>query len=176
MHSKYSTHSLVVMALFASLLCVFAYITIPIPTGQHITLQNFILLLTAFLFPLSQSLLIVMVWLLLGIVGIPVFVGGNAGLSYLLSPVGGYTFAFLLIAGFLPLVRPKNYNRITYTILAVLAVLLIDMTGAAWVILSNNISIKNAILLWILPYLPLDLVKAVIVAWIVPKFRQIIAS
>lgn len=176
MNPKHSTHSLVIMALFATLLCISAYITIPIPTGQHITLQNFFVLLTTLLFPLNQTVLIVLTWLFLGIVGIPVFVGGTAGISYLASPLGGYTSAFMIIALIIPLFRPKTYHRISYTVLAIFASLLIEVCGAAWVILLNGISIKNAILLWILPYLPLDMLKAVIAAQLVPQFKRILTT
>lgn len=171
-----SSHSLVITALFASLLCICAYITIPLPTGQHITLQNFMALLTAFLFPVGQAVSIILVWLLLGMAGVPVFVGGNAGISYIFSPLGGYMIAFLLIAVLCPLLRPKKYNRCIYSILAIMAALLIDICGALQVMLLNGISLKAAVLLWIFPYLPLDFVKAVIVAQIIPKFKKILCE
>lgn len=175
MKSKYhSSHSLVITALFASLLCICAYITIPLPTGQHITLQNFMVLLTALLFPVGGSFFIVLVWLFLGIVGIPVFVGGNTGISYLWGPTGGYSVSFLIISVLLPLLRPKKYNRCIYSLLAVFAVLLTDVCGALQVMFLSGISLKTAVLLWFFPYLPADLIKAVIAAQVIPKFRQVL--
>lgn len=176
MHSKLTTHSLIVMALFAALLCVSSYITISIPTGQHITLQNFFVLLVAFLFPMKQALLILFVWLLTGMIGIPVFAGGYAGISYILSPLGGYSVAFLLIATLVPLLRGKKYNRTYFTILAIFSALLIDCFGAVWLMLLNQLSIKSAFLVGVIPYLPLDIVKAVIVAQIVPQFKRILVT
>ena len=99
------TRSLVTMALFTAVLCVSAYISIPLPTGSHITFLNFIVLLIAFLFPLRQSFFIVFTWLLLGAAGIPVFIGANAGISYLIGGWGGYSFGFLAAAVFVPLLR-----------------------------------------------------------------------
>lgn len=173
--SLFRTRSLVIMALFAAVLCVSAYISIPLPTGSHITFLNFIVLLIALIFPAQQSFIIALVWLLLGAVGVPVFIGGNAGISYLLGGWGGYSFAFIIIALLVPLVRSKEYNRISYTVLSILAALLIDIIGALWLMIITEISVKQAIFMGILPFLPLDFLKAVVVAQIVPQFRKIIA-
>lgn len=175
MDKHFTTRSLVIMALFAAVLSVSAYISIPLPTGSHITLLNFVVVLIALIFPLEQSFIITLVWLLLGAVGIPVFIGGNAGVSYLISGWGGYSFSFLIIAILLPLLCKKEYNRIYYTILSILAVVVIDIIGAAWLMIITNISIKQAFLTGFLTFIPLDLVKAIIAAQIVPQFRKIVA-
>ncbi len=168
------TRSLVTMALFTAVLCVSAYISIPLPTGSHITFLNFIVLLIAFLFPLKQSFLIVFTWLLLGAAGVPVFVGANAGISYLIGGWGGYSFGFLAAAVVIPLLRKKEFHRIPYTILSALAALLIDIIGAVWLMAVTGISARQAVIMGILPFLPLDLLKAVIVVQIVPQFRSIV--
>lgn len=176
MNSKIATRSLVVMALFAALLCVSAYLSIPMPAPiGHITLTNFVVLLIAFLFPMEQSVTILLIWLLLGSVGVPVFIGGNAGISYLVgSSWGGYSLSFLLIAALVPLLRGKTYQRIHYTVLAIFAVLLIDVIGAIWLMFFANLSIPQAVLFGILPYLPLDLVKAAVVPQLVPQLQRVV--
>ena len=79
--TSFEAKSLVILALFAALLCVSAYISIPLPNGSHITALNFVVTIIALVFPLQQSLLISLVWLLLGAVGVPVFIGGGAGVG-----------------------------------------------------------------------------------------------
>ena len=66
--SKFSTYSIVMMALFAAILCVSAYISIPLPNGTHITLLNFVITLIALVFPLAESFFIGLIWMLLGLV------------------------------------------------------------------------------------------------------------
>lgn len=173
MNSKITTRSLVVMALFAAILCVSAYISIPLPAG-HITFLNFVVMLIAFIFPLNQSVTILLVWLLLGAVGVPVFISGSAGISYLASGWGGYSIAFVIIAALVPLLRSKEYNRVYYTILAIAAAILVDLFGATWLMLFTGLSIKQAFLTGVLPFIPLDLIKAVVVAQLVPQFRRIV--
>lgn len=174
MKKIFSTKSLVIMALFAAVLCVSAYISIPLPTGAHITFLNFIVLLIALLFPIQESVIITLVWLILGAIGVPVFIGGNAGIGYLLSGWGGYSFSFVVVAVLLPLLRPKNYNRILYTVLSLLAAVIIDVIGFIWLMVITHISLKQAFVMGFLPFIPLDALKAIVVAQIIPQFRKIV--
>ncbi len=90
-HSAGSVRQLVLAALFAAVTAVLAYIRIPLPfspvpiTGQTFGLMLAGLLLGPRLGALSQA-----VYLLMGVVGLPVFAGGQAGLAVLLGPTGGY--------------------------------------------------------------------------------------
>lgn len=175
MKNQFSTKSLVTMALFAALLCVSAYISIPLPNGSHLTLLNFVVLLIAFLFPVGQSALIISAWLLLGAIGVPVFISGASGIGYLFGGWGGYNLAFLVVAIIVPLVRGREYRRISYTILAIAAALAINVLGAAWLMLITHISVGQAFIMGVLPFLPLDFVKAVALAQIVPQLRGLMS-
>lgn len=171
----FSTKSMVQMAMFAAILCVSAYISIPLPNGSHITFLNFVSTLVALLFPCSQAVCITLIWMLLGIVGVPVFIGGQAGLGYLFGPWGGYNFAFVVVALLLPLIRGKNYNRIRFTIVSLFSVVLVDLIGTVWLMISNGSSFPTAFLAGFVPFILLDAVKAVVVAQIVPAFRRVIS-
>lgn len=171
---KFSTQTLVIMAMFAAVICVSAYISIPLPNGSHITFLNFITTLVSLLFPGEQAVLIILVWLLLGAVGVPVFIGGNAGIGYLFGPLGGYSFAFLLVAILVPLLRGKKYSRLRYTITALLSVVLVDFVGTVWMMILAHMTWKAAFIAGFLPFIPLDIVKAVISAQLIPAFRHVV--
>lgn len=173
-----STRNLVTMAMFTAILCVAAYISIPtpFPGSPHITMQNFIILLIALLFPVRQSVMIVGVWLLIGMIGLPVYVAGMSGIGYLLSAWGGYTVSFLVIAFLLPMIKGKKYTRIRYTIVAIAGVIIIDIIGMIWLKyfgIEGYDSWKAVFLSGFVAFLPMDLVKAVAVAQMVPVFRRI---
>ena len=93
---SFTSKALVIKALFAAVLCVSAYISIPLPTGAHITFLNFIVLLIALVFPWQDSLVITLLWLVLGAIGIPVFIGGNAGTAFLLSSLLYFFHCFVV--------------------------------------------------------------------------------
>lgn len=167
----FTTYALVLMALFAALLSASAYITV-----AHITFLNFMILLIAMLFPVQQSLMIIIVWMLLGIIGVPVFIGGNAGIGYLLAPWGGYTLSYPIISILLPLIRGKKYNRLRYTIVTIAGALLIDVIGMFWLMFSNHLTFAAAITTGFLVFLPLDMVKAVVVAQIAQPLRKVMKT
>ena len=170
-----STKELVICALFAALLCISAYLSFPtpLPMAPKITMMNFVLFLIALLFPFNQSVLIGLVWFLLGAVGLPVFIGGGAGIGYLIAPYGAYTWAFPIVTIVLPLIRGKKYNRIWYTICATIGVLIIDLVGMFHLMYMMDYDLKTGLSLGFIPFLPLDLVKAIVAAQIVPAFRKV---
>ena len=155
-----STKRMVICALFAALLCVSAYLSIPTPLPMAPK-------------PVTESFLIGLVWFLLGVVGLPVFIGGGSGIGYLIAPYGAYTWAFPIVLIVLPLIRGKKYNRIWYTICGIIGVLIIDVIGMLYLQHSMSYDLKTAFLTGFVPFIPLDLVKAIVVAQIIPAFRKI---
>lgn len=176
MKHKYSTKEIVTMALFASVLCVSAYISITLPNGSHITFLNFMVTLIALVFPVGQSFLIILVWMLLGAIGIPVFIGGNAGIGYLFSAFGGYSLAFLVVSILLPLFCEENYHRIRATVFAVLSVIFVDIAGMLQLMFVQELSFEKAVVPGFLSFIVLDLIKAVVAAQIAPAFRNVVRS
>jgi len=172
---KMSTKRIVYCALFAALLSIAAYISIPLPLpgAPHITMINFVLFIIALLFSATDSFMITMVWMILGIVGIPVFIGGKAGVGYLIQPWGAYTWAFPIVALLLPLIRGKKYNRLRYTISAIIGVVVIDLIGMIYLCVMSQYDLVTGLTIGFLPFLPLDLLKAVVAAQIIPAFKKV---
>lgn len=169
----FSTHSLVIMAMFTAILCIFAYLSITLPNGLHITFLNFMITLITLLFPINQAVCIIGVWLLMGLAGLPVFAGGTAGAGYLFGPFGGYNIAFLLTASFIPLLCGKNYQHLRYLLAAITAVVFVDLFGSFWIMCMSHISFPAALFIGFVPFIILDLIKAVAAAQLVPAFRRI---
>lgn len=176
MNKKLTTLELVMMAMFTAILCVSAYMSIPtpLPGAAKITLVNFMVLLIAMIFSLRDSAIIISLWLILGVIGVPVFIGGVGGLGYLLGTFGGYTWSFIIAAIFIGLFKGKKYNRIRYTIVSILAAMLIDIIGMLWWKYNGNLSWKVAFLSGFIAFLPLDLVKAIVGAQLVPVFHKLL--
>lgn len=84
---------------FAALTALGAYIYIPLPfTPVPITLQTFFVYFAAVLLGGKLAALSQAIYLLLGVVGLPVFAGGRAGFGVLLGPTGGYLIGFVAAA------------------------------------------------------------------------------
>ena len=163
--TTFTTQNLGLMALFAAVLCVSAYISIPLPNGSHITALNFVVTLIGLVFAVEQSFFISLVWLLLGAVGVPVFIGGQ---------YGGYSFAFVIIAIVLPIVCKRTYSRIYFTIAAIVSAVFVDLFGTLWIMIIGGINFKAAFIAGFVPFIALDTVKAIVAAFIAPSFRKIL--
>lgn len=97
---KIRTFDLVRCGLFAALLAVGAFLKIVLPIGPFLvtfSLQFFFALLAGFLLGAKQGALSVLVYLLIGLLGAPVFAHGG-GPSYLLRPTFGFLLGFLAAA------------------------------------------------------------------------------
>ncbi len=175
-NSNISTRNLVIMSMFAAVLCVSAYISIPLPNGTHITALTLIITIIVLTFPVRQSFTIILIWLLLGIAGIPVFVGGVAGLGYITGPYGGYSIGFLIISALVPMLCTSRNNRLYLIAIAVLSAISDDLIGTFWIMAVSKVSFKAAFITGFAPFIVLDIVKAVLAAQLVPQLRKILNS
>ncbi len=178
MKDKFTTLELVTMAAFTAILCVSSYFSVPNPLagGAKTTLLNFVVMLIILVFRMRDSFTIILVWTLLGLVGLPVFVGQQSGPGYLFGLYGGYALSYLVVAIIIGLIKGKKYNRVYYTVLAILMAFLVDAIGAAWWGVMGGLSVKEAITMGILAFILLDIIKAVIAAQIAPLFQKLLPS
>ncbi len=169
-----STRQLILAALFTALTAIGALIRIPFPLVP-LTLQTFFTVLTgSILYPrwavLSQS-----VYLILGLIGLPVFAGGG-GPSTLLSPSFGYLIAFPVVAGWISWMVhrrvpvPSFYQRLGIHFSGLVLLLFI---GSGWLYLSTRLILQSplspttAITAGVLIFVPGELIKALLSAWFV---------
>ncbi len=92
------TFNLVISALMVAVIAVLSQVAIPMPSGVPVTLQTFAVALCAYFLETRYSLLTVIVYILLGLVGVPVFANFGAGPGKLLGLTGGFIFGFILFA------------------------------------------------------------------------------
>lgn len=93
MHHRLSVRDMAYIAVFAALIAVCSWLSIP--TTVPLTLQTFAVFLTVFLLGGHRGTLCVAVYLLLGAIGLPVFSFFRGGLAALLGASGGYLLGFI---------------------------------------------------------------------------------
>ena len=108
--------------------------------------------------------------------GVVIFVAVllHNGLGYLFGVFGGYTFSFIIASIVVGLIKGKKYKRLKYTIVAIIGVVIIDIVGMIWWKFNGNLTWKVAFLSGFVAFIPLDLVKAVIAAQLVPLFKRLL--
>lgn len=166
------------MALMVAINCVSAYIIIPLPFSMSpIALQTMIVNLTGFVLNTKQSFITFVVYLLVGLAGVPVFTGGAAGPGKLFGPTGGYLFGFLITAVMLSAFKGKEYNFKRYVFLAVVfGVPIIDLLGCLQLKLVTGMDWEKAFLTGVLPFIPLDVVKCVAAAILAKPINKIFSN
>ncbi len=93
---KLNTFDLALIAMFTSVIAICSWISIP--TAVPFTLQTFAVFLTVNVLGGKRGTLAILTYLMLGIVGAPVFSGFSGGLGHLLNNTGGFIIGFLFTA------------------------------------------------------------------------------
>lgn len=163
------------MALMVAMNCVSAYIIIPLPFSlSPIALQTMIVNLTGYVLNAKQAFMTMLVYLLVGLAGVPVFTGGSAGPGKLFGPTGGYIIGFLFTAVFLAYFRGEKYSFKRYALLGcVIGIPLIYVFGVVQLKLITGMDWDKAILTGALPFIPLDIVKCLAAAVIAGPINRI---
>lgn len=171
--TQLSVRDLCGCALGAALLAICAWISIPATVS--FTLQTFGVCLLAGLLGAKRGTLSVLVYLLLGAVGVPVFTGFQGGLGALLGVTGGYLIGFLFTALTVGLLTRTFGKRLPVLILSMAAgVLLCYAFGSAWFYLvyvraSGPITLGAVLLKCVVPFLIPDLLKILLAAVLVRR-------
>ena len=166
------------MALMVAMNCVSAYIIIPLPFSlSPLALQTLIVNLTGYVLNAKQAFMTRLVYLLVGLAGVPVFTGGSAGPGKLFGPTGGYIIGFLFTAVFLAYFRGEKYSFKRYALLGcVIGIPLIYVFGVVQLKLITGMGWDKAIMTGALPFIPLDIVKCLAAAVIAGPINRIFAN
>ena len=163
------------MALMVAMNCVSAYIIIPLPFSlSPLALQTLIVNLTGYVLNAKQAFMTMLVYLLVGLAGVPVFTGGSAGPGKLFGPTGGYIIGFLVTAVFLAYFKGEKYSFKRYALLGcVIGIPLIYVFGVVQLKLITGMGWDKAIMTGALPFIPLDIVKCLAAAVIAGPINRI---
>ena len=139
--------------------------SISIPLGPiPFTLQTLVLAMLPIALGGRDAVITVAVYLLLGGIGVPVFSGFSGGIASLVGPTGGFLWGFLLgmiaAAGMLGVEKIPGHLREP---LAVLSMLLISYAlGTAQLMVVSGMSLTEALLAAVAPFVVADAVKLVV--------------
>ena len=164
--SRLRTRDLTYIALFAVLMAVCAWITIPMTVP--FTLQIFAVFAALATLGGRRGTYAVAVYLLLGAVGLPVGAGFQGGLGWLLGTTGGYIVGFLCIALIYWLITARLGESLPVSIAAsVLGLLVCYLFGTAWFMAvyarsTGPVGIMTALGWCVFPYVVPDLLKLVL--------------
>ncbi len=162
------TKRLVFISLFAALLCVICPIAIPIGTVP-VTLSLFLVLVTALVLPGFDGAIAVLIYLNLGILGLPVFSGWQGGLSAITSITGGFIIAYPVIALIITLLKKHTASLF-------ISLIVLYTFGAVWITATTGIPFKSAVITAVIPFIIPDLIKLFCALFISKSLKKAGAS
>lgn len=171
----------VLCGLFAAFTAVFSQISLPIGPVP-ISCSLIAVYLAGLFLPVKTAALSQLVYLLLGIVGVPVFAGFQSGAARLAGPTGGYLLVFPVIALILSLAmviydkklaRKPLAARAAYIFSAMLVSLIVCyVAGTAWFTVFSGSTFQKAMRLTVVPFLAGDIAKIVLCTVITLSARE----
>ena len=182
--AKLTTLAMVQIALCTALICVSAQLAIPLPIGVPFTLQVLMVMLTALILKPLYSVISLLLYVLLGVVGLPVFSGAKSGIGTILSPTGGFIIGFVLAAFLVSLLKGvlgrKLRGKLTvvrYIIVTVIiGIPVMYIPGIALYMVYTGADLVSAIVTLTSVFILLDIAKCVIASLIAVPLNKALAK
>lgn len=175
--------TLTLSALFCTLICIGSFIRIPMPNMMPVTLQTFFVLLTALVLPFKASILSILTYIALGIIGLPIFSGGG-GLGYVLMSNFGFIIGFWVTTLIISVITEKltNCKLWQYIVISMLGMTVIYIIGILYFAFITNVYNNNDYsAIWFiqtvfLPFLPKEIICIILASLSAYKIRPYITK
>jgi biotin transport system substrate-specific component len=181
---KKKSAPLVLTALFAALISAGCFIQIPLPGGVPVAIQDMLAMLSGMILGPLYGTAAVLVFLVLGCIGLPVFTG-KAGVQVILAgPTGGFLIGYLLgalaagilLAALLPFGRRHSTAAIyiVITMAALVATFVLFACGIVRFMQLTGYEFGKTMAAVLIPFIPGNVVKLILMVMLTKKFRPIV--
>ena len=160
--------------MFAALIAAGTFIAIPVGPVPIVMQNLFVLLAGLTLGPLLGCAAAAL-YLMTGIIGVPVFAGFTGGVARLAGPTGGFLLGYLLAplaAGLIAGKPGNNIGRVVLIFAVCLGLLVVYVPGIAWLKIRTGYEWEKALAIGFLPFIPGDILKGIAAVLIAPRLRK----
>lgn len=170
-----NTKIMVTVALFVALIATGAFMSIPVGPVS-ITLQTLFVMLSGF-FLGKKAYLASIVYVFMGLMGLPIFSGFRGGLSSIYMPSFGFLIGMIFSALYISIMfeKVKNINFLKSLIIFITSVLIIYLFGIPYmsyilnIYLGKAMSLSKILRVGMLVFIPGDLLKCIVAANIISR-------
>lgn len=173
--SRLEVRDVLSVALFSALTAVGSFIRVPLPFSPvPITLQTLFTYMAGVLLGGCLGALSQLIYVLIGICGLPIFAGGSAGLSVLIGPTGGYLVGFITGAFVIGKMTEAKKNRGLLWLLTCMIVgtTIIYTSGIIQLMNWTRIDFEKAVMIGVAPFIAGDLLKMLMAAYATHRIRR----
>lgn len=158
--SKISTKNMVLIGMFAAVLAVVSQLAIPMPSGVPMTMQMFAVALCGVVLGWKFGAASMVIYILIGAFGVPVFANFRGGLAVIFGKTGGFIFGYpfmAMLCGLSVYVKPF-WQKV---LCCVAGVMLSHLFGTLQFMWLTGLSFPAAALIMSLPYLVKDILLVI---------------
>lgn len=167
-----SVKSMALIAVMAAITCILAPLSIPIGPVP-ISLTNLVIYFAIYSIGTKKATASYFIYLLLGLVGLPVFSAFQSGPAKLFGPTGGYLIGFIpmtIVAGIL---IDKYFDKWYICLLGmILGTVICYALGTIWLSIQAGMNIQASLMAGVIPFIPGDLIKMILATTIGPQIRK----
>ena len=169
-----NTKKLTLIGIMAAVTCILGPLSIVIPVSPvPISLTNFAIYLSVYILGPRLGLISYLIYMLIGLIGLPVFSGFSSGPGKLFGPTGGYLIGFIFMAyisGYVIEKWPSKKLPAFFGLLGGTAVCY--FFGTVWLSWQANLGFASALAAGVLPFIPGDLIKILLAVILGPQLRS----
>lgn len=162
-------------ALLTALMAFGTYLSIPM-VPVPIVLTTLFVVLAGVLIGLEAGLSSVLLYIVLGLIGLPVFSGGQSGPGVIAGPTGGYIIGYIFAVIAAGLIYRKNKNNFTLILALAVSTIVIYIPGVIWLGIKTNYSGMELLKKGMLLFLIGDAIKAIAAFFIVKGLKPLLES
>ncbi len=151
--------NIAVTAITAAILCIFSPVSLPVG-AIPISLATFAVCLISAFIPYKQSIVAVIIYILLGAAGLPVFSGFTGGFQQIAGVTGGFIIGYIpcsIIVSFLIGRFPDK--KYVYPLSMAGGIAVCYISGTLWYSLQTNTDIVASIAVCVIPFIAGDIIK-----------------
>lgn len=165
---------LTLVGLMTAIICILGPISFPVPISPvPISLGTLAIYFVLTVLGMKLGTLSVLIYLLLGLAGLPVFTGFTGGPGKLFGPTGGYLIGYLFMALTAGFFLDKKKSSLFLSVLGMLlGTAVLYLFGSVWLAYQASLTLPQALMAGVVPYLPGDLVKLVLAMFLGLQVRK----
>ncbi len=161
---RLSVRQLALTGLMTAVLCILGPLSLNIPISPvPISLGFLGIYFVCSVLGMKLGTLSVLVYILLGLAGLPVFTGFTGGPGKLFGPTGGYIIGYVFMAPICGFSVDKGKGKLLPTLAGMILGSAVGyLFGTVWLAHQQSIGFVQALFLGVIPYIPVDIVKLIV--------------
>lgn len=170
--SGLTIRQIAVIGVMTAVTCILAPFSVPIGPVP-ISLTNLAIYFSLYVLGTKNGTISYLVYLLIGLIGVPVFSGFTSGPEKLFGPTGGYLIGFIPMAILAGIFIDKFTSNYMLCLLGmILGTAVCYILGTLWLSYQANLSFKAALFAGVIPFIIGDLIKIILAMLAGPQIRK----